>query len=216
MDARGRADLYGVVVVDGGAVLLEGTKLHGAVFATGTVDFGSNGEVLFSRSDSQVGHRQVARAVAAGAGEQEGEYPVINAGHYAGGARPPAPPGILTPMEKRPRITGRFVAWTRRLQRTRLECRECEVICERVISPQHCLDSGCSSVYVYEDDDTKMFGCLHKVFSSELDLAAFSQRPGRRSRLRHLGRVAVESRAAPAVQGHGRAGLSGGGRHGHV
>jgi hypothetical protein len=82
-------------------------------------------------------------------------------------------------MEKRPRITGRFVAWTRRLQRTRLQCRECEVICERAISPQHCLDSGCSSVYVYDDDDTKMFGCLHKVFSSELDLAAFSQRPGR-------------------------------------
>jgi hypothetical protein len=82
-------------------------------------------------------------------------------------------------MDKRPRITGRFVAWTRRLQRARLECRECEVICERVISPQHCLDSGCSSVYVYEDDDTKMFGCIHKVFAPELDLAAFAQRTGR-------------------------------------
>ena len=57
-----------------------------------------------------------------------------------------------------------------------LECRECEVICERVVSPQHCLDSGCSSVYVYEDDDTKMFGCLHKVFAAELDLAAFARR----------------------------------------
>ena len=82
-------------------------------------------------------------------------------------------------MDKHPRITGRFIAWTRRLQRTRLECRECEVICERVISPQACLDSGCSSVYVYEDDDTKMFGCIHKVFAPELDLAAFSERAGR-------------------------------------
>jgi hypothetical protein len=82
-------------------------------------------------------------------------------------------------MDKRPRITGRFATWRRRLQRTRLECRECEVICERVVSPQHCLDSGCSSVYVYEDDGTKMFGCLHKVFAPELDLAAFGEKGGR-------------------------------------
>ena len=82
-------------------------------------------------------------------------------------------------MDKRSRISDKFVAWRRRLQRTRLECRECEVICERVVSPQHCLDSGCSAVYVYEDDDTKMFGCLHKVFAPELDLSVFEQRRGR-------------------------------------
>jgi len=67
-------------------------------------------------------------------------------------------------MDRRPRISDRFTAWRRRLQRTRLECRECEVICERVVSPQNCLDSGCTAVYVYEDGETKMFGCLHKVF----------------------------------------------------
>jgi hypothetical protein len=82
-------------------------------------------------------------------------------------------------MDKRPRITARFTAWKRRLQRTRLECRECEVICERVVSPQNCLDCGCSAVYVYEDDDTKMFGCLHKVFAPELDLRAFTEKGGR-------------------------------------
>jgi hypothetical protein len=83
-------------------------------------------------------------------------------------------------MEKRPRIGDRWAAWKRRLQRIRLECRECEVICERVVSPQHCLDSGCSSVYVYQDDDTKMFGCLHKVFAPDLDLAAHERSAGRR------------------------------------
>ena len=88
-------------------------------------------------------------------------------------------PRILTAMDKRPRITGRFTAWKRRLQRTRLECRECEVVCERVVSPQQCLDSGCSSIYVYQDDDAKMFGCLHKVFAPELDLAAFAETSGR-------------------------------------
>ena len=47
LNATGRGDLYGVIVVDEGSVLLEGTRIHGAVFATGTVDFGSSGEVLF-------------------------------------------------------------------------------------------------------------------------------------------------------------------------
>jgi hypothetical protein len=82
-------------------------------------------------------------------------------------------------MDRRPRITERFVAWKRRFHRTRLECRECEVICERVVSPHHCLESGCSSVYVYEDDDAKMFGCLDKVFAAELDLAAVTGRAAR-------------------------------------
>jgi hypothetical protein len=82
-------------------------------------------------------------------------------------------------MDKRPRVTARFASWKRRFHRTRLACRECEVICERVVSPQQCLDSGCSSVYVYQDDDTKMFGCLHKVFAPELDLAVFTAKAGR-------------------------------------
>lgn len=64
--------------------------------------------------------------------------------------------------------------WRNRRLRLRLECRECEVVCERVVSPWHCLRSGCSYVYAYEDSDTTYFGCLHKVFAPELDLAAFT------------------------------------------
>jgi hypothetical protein len=37
-----------VIVVDGGGIDLQGTRLHGAVFASGAVDFGSDGAVLFS------------------------------------------------------------------------------------------------------------------------------------------------------------------------
>lgn len=65
-------------------------------------------------------------------------------------------------------------SWRDQRRRLRLECRECEVICERVVSPWHCLTSSCPYVYVYEEDDTAYFGCLHKVFSPELDLAAFA------------------------------------------
>jgi hypothetical protein len=67
----------------------------------------------------------------------------------------------------------------RRTERQRLECRECEIVCERVVSPWHCLKSNCTYVYSYEDDDTTYFGCLYKVFSPELDLAAFTGRDGR-------------------------------------
>jgi hypothetical protein len=50
LDARDRGDLYGVVVVDDGSVLLDGTTLHGAVFATRTVGLGYTGRLLYSRS----------------------------------------------------------------------------------------------------------------------------------------------------------------------
>ncbi len=50
LDARNRGDLYGVIVVDDGSVLLDGTTLHGAVFATGTVNLGDTGRLLYSRS----------------------------------------------------------------------------------------------------------------------------------------------------------------------
>lgn len=50
LDARDLGDLYGVVVVDEGSLLLDGTTVHGAVFVTGSVDFGDNGRVIFSRS----------------------------------------------------------------------------------------------------------------------------------------------------------------------
>ncbi len=50
LDARNRGDLYGVLVVDDGCLLLDGTTLHGAVFASGSVDLGISGRVAFSRA----------------------------------------------------------------------------------------------------------------------------------------------------------------------
>lgn len=49
LDARERGDFYGVIVVDGGSLLLEGTVVHGAVFATETISLGERGRVLFAR-----------------------------------------------------------------------------------------------------------------------------------------------------------------------
>jgi hypothetical protein len=49
LDASGLGDLYAVVVVDGGPVRIEGTIVHGAVFATEALDVGSTGRILFCR-----------------------------------------------------------------------------------------------------------------------------------------------------------------------
>jgi hypothetical protein len=49
LDLRGHGDIYAVVVVDDGSVLLEGTTVHGAVFATDTVDVGAEGQILFAK-----------------------------------------------------------------------------------------------------------------------------------------------------------------------
>lgn len=50
LDARGMGEIYGVVVVDDGSLLLEGTTIHGAVLTTGRVDMGRSGCLLYSHS----------------------------------------------------------------------------------------------------------------------------------------------------------------------
>jgi hypothetical protein len=59
-----------------------------------------------------------------------------------------------------------------------LECRECQVICERVVSPWRCLGAMNTCVYAFKDGDSTYFGCLHKVFAPELDLGAFQECAG--------------------------------------
>ncbi len=48
LDARDLGDVFGVIVADGGMVLLDGTTVHGAVFVTGSLDGGLTGCVEFS------------------------------------------------------------------------------------------------------------------------------------------------------------------------
>jgi hypothetical protein len=48
LECRYRGDLYGVIVVNEGGAALEGTRVHGAVFVTGRVDFGNSGGLVFS------------------------------------------------------------------------------------------------------------------------------------------------------------------------
>lgn len=82
-------------------------------------------------------------------------------------------------MELRKNMRAKAVEdWKSHRKRLRLECRECEVICERVVSPWRCLKNSYRYVYVFKDADTSYFGCLNKVFTPELDLAAFERKSG--------------------------------------
>ncbi len=50
LDLSGLEELWGVLVVDGGSLRLEGTILRGAVFVTGELDAGETGGVVYSPS----------------------------------------------------------------------------------------------------------------------------------------------------------------------
>lgn len=50
LDARDLGQLHAVLVVEGGDVLLDGTIVYGAVFATGTVGLGESGMIVYSES----------------------------------------------------------------------------------------------------------------------------------------------------------------------
>jgi hypothetical protein len=63
------------------------------------------------------------------------------------------------------------------------ECRRCSIYCDRVIRPATCVAASCPSLYQYDDELTgrRYMGCLHKVFSVEIDVELF--REAERSRL---------------------------------
>jgi hypothetical protein len=63
-----------------------------------------------------------------------------------------------------------------------MECRRCDVHCDKVVYPGACLARGCPFVYSYEAWGHTYVGCMQKVFDVEIDLemlrAAERRRPG--------------------------------------
>jgi hypothetical protein len=55
------------------------------------------------------------------------------------------------------------------------ECRQCRAFCDKLVNPSGCLEMGCPYLYSYEDGITgqRFMGCLHKVFTAEIDLDMF-------------------------------------------
>ena len=63
-----------------------------------------------------------------------------------------------------------------------LECRRCEIHCDKVVYPGACLERACPFVYAYEAWGHTYMGCMQKVYDVEIDLdllrAAEARREG--------------------------------------
>src|SRR5258705_6610041 len=51
-----------------------------------------------------------------------------------------------------------------------VECRRCEVHCDKVVYPSSCVDRSCPFVYAYEAFGHTYMGCMQRVFDVEIDL----------------------------------------------
>ena len=63
-----------------------------------------------------------------------------------------------------------------------MECRRCDVHCDKVVYPGACLARGCPFVYSYEAWGHTYVGCMQKVYEVEIDVdmlrAAEARKPG--------------------------------------
>jgi hypothetical protein len=51
-----------------------------------------------------------------------------------------------------------------------VECRRCEVHCDKVVYPSACLARSCPFAYAYEEHGHTFVGCMQKVYEAEIDL----------------------------------------------
>ena len=51
-----------------------------------------------------------------------------------------------------------------------VECRRCDVHCDKVVYPGACLERSCPFVYAYEAWGHTYVGCMQRVFAVEIDL----------------------------------------------
>ena len=51
-----------------------------------------------------------------------------------------------------------------------VECRRCEVHCDKVVYPASCVGRACPFLYAYEAHGHTWVGCMQKVYAVEIDL----------------------------------------------
>src|SRR5580765_2446722 len=51
-----------------------------------------------------------------------------------------------------------------------VECRHCEVHCDKVVYPAACLDRACPFLYAFQEFGHTYVGCMQKVYKVEIDL----------------------------------------------
>ena len=61
-----------------------------------------------------------------------------------------------------------------------LECRRCEVHCDKVVYPSACVDRACPFLYAFEEFGHTYIGCMQKVYGVEIDLEMLREAERRR------------------------------------
>ena len=51
-----------------------------------------------------------------------------------------------------------------------VECRRCDVHCDKVVYPSACVERGCPFLYSFVEVGRTYVGCMQKVFGVEIDL----------------------------------------------
>jgi hypothetical protein len=51
-----------------------------------------------------------------------------------------------------------------------VECRRCQVHCDKVVHPAACVERACPFLYAYEAWGHTYIGCMQKVYAVEIDL----------------------------------------------
>src|SRR6266576_4867888 len=61
-----------------------------------------------------------------------------------------------------------------------LECRRCEVHCDKVVHPSACVERACAFMYAYEEFGHTYIGCMQRVYGVEIDLEMLREAEARR------------------------------------
>lgn len=73
-----------------------------------------------------------------------------------------------------------------------LECRRCEVHCDKVVYPSACVERACPFMYAYEEFGHTYIGCMQRVYAVEIDLEML-----REAEARHEGFGAMRTTRGP-------------------
>ena len=77
-----------------------------------------------------------------------------------------------------------------------VECRRCEVHCDKVVYPARASTRACPFVYAYEAFGHTYIGCMQKVFEVEIDLDLLREAEARRDGFGAVGRCGSRCRCA--------------------
>ncbi len=55
-----------------------------------------------------------------------------------------------------------------------VECRRCEVGCDKVVHPGSCVERACPFLYAYDAFGRRYVGCVQRVFDVEIDLGVLT------------------------------------------